>query len=75
VVSIKTRFQVVETSVARSFQISVVMNKYSEIYGVDISKAVFGVYGSETGHNQFKNDGKGFVNFIKGLPKNVLIVM
>jgi transposase len=30
------------------------MNKYKEIFGVDISKDVFDVYGSKSVHNQFK---------------------
>lgn len=51
------------------------MNKYSEIYGIDISKDVFDVYGSKNGQNQFKNDEKGFVSFMKHLPKSVLVVM
>ena len=51
------------------------MNKYTEIYGVDISKAVFDVYGSQRGHKQFKNDEQGFKNFLKHLPKGVLVVM
>ncbi len=51
------------------------MNKYKEIYGIDISKAVFDVYGSETGHTQFKNDEKGFKSFLKHLPQGVLVVM
>ena len=51
------------------------MNKYSEIYGVDISKDVFDVYGSLSGHNQFKNDEKGFLKFLKLLPKTSLVVM
>ena len=46
------------------------MNKYSEIYGVDISKDVFDVYGSLSGHSQFKNDEKGFLKFLRSLPKN-----
>ncbi|SER12931.1 Transposase, partial [Hyunsoonleella jejuensis] len=73
--SIKTRFQVVETSVARSFQITVIMNKYSEIYGIDISKNVFDVYGSQSGHHQFKNDEQGFKRFLKSLPTGALAVM
>ncbi len=51
------------------------MNKYSEIYGIDISKDVFDVYGSETGHNQFKNNEQDFKNFLKNLPKEALVVM
>ena len=45
------------------------MNKYKEIYGIDISKDVFDVYGSKSGHNQFKNEAKGFVCFLKDLAK------
>ena len=51
------------------------MNKYKEIFGVDISKDVFDVYGSKSGHNQFKNDASGFQSFLKSLPKESLIVM
>lgn len=51
------------------------MNKYKEIYGVDISKDVFDVYGSLSGHAQFKNDEKGFQSFLKILSKDVLVVM
>jgi len=39
------------------------MNKYKEIFGVDISKDVFDVYGLDNGHFQFKNDEKGFLIF------------
>ncbi len=45
------------------------MNKYKEIFGFEISKDVFDVYGSKSGHNQFKNNGSGFKSFLKSLPK------
>lgn len=51
------------------------MNKYSETFGIDISKDVFDCYGSLEGHLQFKNDELGFKKFHKSLPKNCLIVM
>ncbi len=51
------------------------MSKYKEIYGVDISKDVFDVYGEKSGHNQFKNEEKGFISFLKSLPKDALVVM
>tara|TARA_R110001606_G_C15247840_1_gene637008 strand:- start:43 stop:1014 length:972 start_codon:yes stop_codon:yes gene_type:complete len=51
------------------------MNKYKEIFGVDISKDVFDVYGSKSGHNQFKNAASGFMSFLKNLPKESLVVM
>ena len=51
------------------------MNKYSEIYGIDISKNVFDVYGCNTRHNQFKNDEQGFKSFLKSLPQGALVVM
>ena len=51
------------------------MDKYTEIYGVDISKDVFDVYGQETGHKQFKNEDRGFISFLKSLPKSSLVVM
>jgi transposase len=51
------------------------MNKYKEIYGIDISKDVFDVYGSQSGHHQFKNDESGFKNLLKHLPKDSLVVM
>lgn len=51
------------------------MKTYKEIYGIDISKSVFDVYGSISGHNQFTNDPKGFTSFMRQLPKNSLVVM
>lgn len=51
------------------------MNKYSETFGIDISKDVFDCYGSVQGHLQFKNTEVGFHNFLKMLTKNSLVVM
>ena len=51
------------------------MSEYKEIYGVDISKDVFDVYGEKSGHQQFKNDAQGFSFFLKSLPKEALVVM
>ncbi|ALJ03851.1 transposase [Pseudalgibacter alginicilyticus] len=51
------------------------MNKYKETFGVDISKDVFDVYGTLSGHNQYKNDESGFVKFLKELPDTALVVM
>ncbi len=51
------------------------MNKYSETFGIDISKNVFDCYGSKEGHLQFKNNEFGFKKFYKSLPKNSLVVM
>ena len=51
------------------------MNKYKETFGVDISKDVFDVHGSTTGHNQYKNDETGFKKFLKRLPSDCLVAM
>lgn len=51
------------------------MNKYKEIFGVDISKDVFDVMSSNGQHNQFENNPKGFKLFIKLLCKESLAVM
>ena len=51
------------------------MTKYTEIFGVDISKDVFDIYGSISGHNQFTNSEEGFKSFQKSLPKKSLVVM
>jgi transposase len=51
------------------------MDKYKETFGVDISKDVFDVYGSDCGHSQFKNDSFGFKLFVKTLVPDVLVVM
>ena len=51
------------------------MNKYNEIFGIDISKDVFDCYGSTQGHLQFKNTESGFKKFQKLLRKDSLVVM
>jgi len=53
----------------------VLITKYKEIYGVDITKDVFDVFGSLSGHIQFKNTESGFKAFVKSLLKEVLFVM
>jgi transposase len=65
----RSRFQVVVSKSRLFSHKSVLLNKYKEIFGVDISKDVFDVYGSKRGHNQFKNDASGFMSFFKNLPK------
>ncbi len=71
----RSRFQVVVRQVARSFQKLFYMNKYNETFGVDISKDFFDVHGSTIGHNQFKNDEKGFASFLKIVSHEALVVM
>lgn len=51
------------------------MNKYTETFGIDISKDVFDCYGSIQGHLQFKNSETGFNKFLKMLSKDSLVVM
>lgn len=51
------------------------MNKYKETFGVDISKDVFDVYGSKSGHDQFKNDESGSKQLLKSLPENCIVAM
>lgn len=51
------------------------MSKYKEIFGIDISKDVFDVYGNSSGHQQFKNGEKGFACFLKSIPQASLVVM
>jgi len=51
------------------------MNKYKETFGVDISKDVFDVHGSLSGHNQYKNDETGFKKLLKALSEESLVVM
>jgi transposase len=51
------------------------MNKYSKIYGVDISKDVFDVVCSDDAHQQFANTPKGFNSFLKTIPQGSLVVM
>ena len=51
------------------------MDKYTEIYGVDISKDVFDVQNSKGDYFQLSNDDKGFKSFLKKLSKGDLVVM
>ena len=51
------------------------MTKYKEIYGVDISKDVFDVFGSINGHLVYQNSEEGFKAFAKSLSKKALVVM
>jgi len=40
------------------------MTKYTEIFGIDISKDVFDCYSSKQGHLQFNNTSTGFKKFL-----------
>lgn len=51
------------------------MNKYKETYGVDVSKDVFDVHGSASGHFQYENGAPGFRLFAKSLAEDSLVVM
>jgi len=51
------------------------MNKGKEIYGIDVSKAVFDIYSTKTGHIRLKNESKGFKALLKILDKDSLVVM
>ena len=51
------------------------MNKYTETFGIDISKDVFDCYSRKQGHLQFKNNETGFKKFQDILSKNTLVVM
>lgn len=51
------------------------MNKNTEIFGIDISKDVFDVFSSKSGHESFKNDEKGFKSFQKTVSEDALVVM
>lgn len=51
------------------------MSKYREIFGVDVSKDIFDVYGSQSGHIQFTNDAVGFKSFREKVTTEDLVVM
>ena len=51
------------------------MNKYTEIYGEDISKDVFDVMDSKGTYIQYPNGLKGFEQLSKKLPKGSLVAM
>ncbi len=71
----RSRFQVVVSRSSLFFHKSLLMNKYTETFGIDISKDVFDCYGSIQGHLQFKNTEKGFNKFLQLLSKDSLVVM
>lgn len=71
----RSRFQVVVSKSRLFFHKSFLMNKYTETFGIDISKDVFDCYGSTQGHLQFKNTEKGFVKFLEVLSDTPLVVM
>lgn len=71
----RSRFQVVVSKSRLFFHKTFLMNKYTETFGIDISKDVFDCYGSNQGHLQFKNTEEGFVKFVKTLKENTLVVM
>jgi len=52
-----------------------VMNKFKQFIGIDISKDVFDVSLSENAHHQFTNDTKGFIKFKRLIGKGSLCVM
>ncbi len=51
------------------------MTKYTEIYGVDISKDVFDVMDSKGAYFQYPNGPKGFERLSRELPKGSFVVM
>lgn len=51
------------------------MGKYTQIYGVDISKDVFDVVSSQNVYKQYPNTPKGFKAFAKELDPDALVVM
>ena len=51
------------------------MDKFSNYYGIDISKDVFDVMDAKGRHFQFTNDQTGFKNFLKEVDKNGCFVM
>ena len=51
------------------------MYKYSEFYGVDISKDVFDVMNSKGQHIQLSNDESGFKKLVKAIESDSLVVM
>ena len=51
------------------------MDKYNEIYGVDISKDFFDVMSSQGDYFQLPNDENGFKKLVKTIKKDSLIVM
>ncbi|PRP66018.1 IS110 family RNA-guided transposase [Nonlabens agnitus] len=51
------------------------MDKYTEVFGVDISKDHFDVFSERYGHERFSNNDDGFHRFLEGLYDTDLVVM
>lgn len=51
------------------------MNKSTLIFGIDISKDNFDVYGKALGHKRYANNAKGIKSFVKALPDQAHCVM
>jgi len=51
------------------------MDKYSNYFGIDISKDVFDVMDDNGNHKQYPNNPTGFKQFTKHLPANSCCVM
>ncbi len=51
------------------------MDKFTNYYGIDISKDVFDVVNTEGKHQQYSNDSKGFKSFYKQLKEQSCCVM
>jgi len=51
------------------------MSKYTEYFGIDISKQTFDVVNKSGNHSKYENTSKGFLKFKKTIKENSLCVM